>query len=44
MDNDGKVAVIVGINTLLDRWGLTASEKIAILGFASDEVCKHINV
>lgn len=36
MDNDGKVAVIVGINTLLDRWGLAASEKIAILGFASD--------
>ena len=36
MDKNGKVAVIVGINTLLDRWGLTASEKTAILGFASD--------
>ena len=31
MDNNGKVAVTIGVNTLLDRWGLTAQEKIAIL-------------
>jgi hypothetical protein len=36
MDNNSKVGVTEGINTLLDRWGLTASEKIAILGFSSD--------
>ena len=36
MDKNSKVAVTVAITTLLDRWGLTAPEKIAILGFASD--------
>ena len=36
MDKNSKVAVTVAITTLLDRWGLTAQEKIAILGFASD--------
>ncbi|AEE21379.1 hypothetical protein Glaag_0413 [Glaciecola sp. 4H-3-7+YE-5] len=36
MDKNSKVAVTVAINTLLDRWGLTAPEKTAILGFASD--------
>lgn len=36
MDKNSNDAVRVAVNTLLDHWALKASEKIAILGFASD--------
>jgi hypothetical protein len=36
MDDKSKIAVTSAVATLLNRWRLTESQKIAILGFESD--------
>jgi hypothetical protein len=36
MDDKSKVAITSAVATLLNRWRLTESQKIAILGFESD--------